>query len=241
MITTHNIDLPEFEELGLRIKIQQIYDAAGIPKKYQFCTLDTAWSTEFSSKQKLTGLAKKRSEAVAKFVRSYIEGLDSILSGGYLKVQFKDNMCMVSDMILDGKKASGKTLLASLIAQEAILRGKQALFVNWVEYLDKFQTFESREENEDYFNTCLKVDLLVLDSVLDYGANNNKFFAIQLDRLITSRQNEGKVTICTVDSSQMVPTFGFAWNRFSRETYKLMLPDPELTLTNETKPKKPRT
>lgn len=226
MISTEQIDSAELISLGFKDKLQRAYDECGIPRKYQFMSLGSAWSTEFSSTQKLTGLAKKRSEAVEKFVSAYINGIDAILNGGGLKVTFKNSIKVISDLFLDGKKASGKTLLASLIAQEAIMRGYKVKFVDWVDYLDRFQSFESRTTNEEYFLNCIEVDLLIIDSVFDYGINNSKFFVVQLDRLISNRQNSGKITICTVDSSAGIPAFGFIWNRFSRETYKLTLPEP---------------
>jgi DNA replication protein DnaC len=236
MISTEQTNLPEFIEIGLKNKLEHLYIKSGIPKKYHFRNINTDWSTEFSLNQKLTGLAKKRSEAVLKFISTYINGLEAIFAGNGLKVTFKNSIEIVSSLFLDGKKASGKTLIASIIAQEAILRGYKVKFVDWVEYLDRFQSFESRQASEDYFFDCLNADLLIFDSVLDYNATNNKFFSIQLDRLIKSRENIGKITICTVDSNTGIPVFGFAWNKFSRETYKLMLPDPELK--NETKPKR---
>lgn len=238
MISTSTITSPEFIELGLKSKLEDVYSRSGIPKKYHFKTLGTAWSTEFSTSQKLTGIAKKRSQNVAKFIEVYASGIDSILNGNGLRLKLKDSFKIVTDFILDGKKASGKTLLTSIIAQESINRGYKVKFVNWTEFLDRFQSFENREENENYYFDCLEADLLIFDSVYDYNTSN-KFFNLQLDRLISTRQNAAKTIICCVDTNAGVPIYGNIWNRFTRETYTLQLPEP--TLSNENKPKRTRT
>jgi len=231
-----NSELQNYINLGFKPKLQKLYDAAGIPKKYQFKELETDWSMEFSSHQKLTGVAKKRSQLVKLFIESYINAIDPILNSTGLRVHKNDSIEIVTDLLLDGSKSSGKTFLCSMIAQAAIIKGYKVKLIDWVEYSDNLQTFESRDANEDYFALCAEVDLLIIDSVFDYQMNN-KFFNMQLDRLIASRQNRGKVTIAAIDTSTGVPVLGSVWNRFSRETFTLKL--PEATIRNENKPKKP--
>ena len=237
MISTENMNQPDLVALGLKNKLEKLYTESGIPKKYQFCSLETDWSKEWSPLGKLTGTAKKRSETVSQFISSYIANLENILSGGGLRVKFKDSNQIISDLILDGSKSSGKTLLLSLIGQSAIKVGNTVKFVEWVEYLDRFQSFESRQANEDFYLDCLEVDLLIFDSIYDYNISNNKFFIVQLDRLISTRLNKGKVTICSIDSKNNEnPVFGFTWNRFTRETFTFKL--PETNIINENKSKR---
>lgn len=127
-------------------------------------------------------------------------------------------------------------LLLSMIAQSAINNGHTTKFVEWSDYLDRFQSFEARKVHEDFFNDCLDVDFLIFDSIFQYDINN-KFFAVQLDRLITTRLNAGKITICSIDTvSNQNPVFGFMWNKFTRETFTFKL--PEASLTNENKSKR---
>ena len=127
--------------------------------------------------------------------------------------------------------------MLSLIGQSAIKVGNTVKFVEWVEYLDRFQSFESRQANEDFYLDCLEVDLLIFDSIYDYNISNNKFFIVQLDRLISTRLNKGKVTICSIDSKNNEnPVFGFTWNRFTRETFTFKL--PETNIINENKSKR---
>jgi len=226
MISTNLLNNEEFIEINLRRKLSEIYIQSGIPVKYHFENLEKSWSTEFSPSQKLSGLAKERSKLVKNIIGAYIDYLDGILNAKGLRLKFKDNYIFLTDMILDGGKESGKTFLLSLIAQAAINKGYKVKYVSWVDYLDRFQSFETRNNNEDFFAECTEVDLLILDSISDYNINiNSKFFIIQLDRLLSNRLDKGKTTICSVDSqNNAMPVFGNIWNRFTRETFKLHLP-----------------
>jgi hypothetical protein len=236
MNTSPIYDNPDLQKIDFKNKLRRLYTSSGIPKKYHFCTMETDWSVTYSPKGKLTGVAKKRSESIYQFVVNYIMALDSIINGQGMKVKFKDSVVFVSDLILDGTKSSGKTFLLSMIAQSAINNGHTTKFVEWSDYLDRFQSFEARKVHEDFFNDCLDVDFLIFDSIFQYDINN-KFFAVQLDRLITTRLNAGKITICSIDTvSNQNPVFGFMWNKFTRETFTFKL--PEASLTNENKSKR---
>jgi DNA replication protein DnaC len=225
----------EFVEQSVKDKITKIYNRSGIPLKYHFCTLEKSWSTEFAPSQKLEGLAKKRSQAVKKIIKTYLENIDSIVARKGIKLKFKDTTKIVTDFLLVGGKESGKTLLLSLIGQAAINKGYKVKFVNWSDYADRFLTFENRNANEDFFEDCLYADILIFDSVHNYNLSNNKFFMLQLDRLISTRIDSGKITICSFDSTDdLKPVFEHVWNRFTRETFTLHLP----SAINETSAKR---
>ena len=214
-----------------------MYSESGIPVKYHFCDLDKDWSVSFSPRGTLTGMAKKRSEVVKIIIQDYIRAIDSIIAGNGLKIKFKDSVKFVTDLILDGSKFSGKTFLLSVIGQSVVNSGHTVKFVEWSDYIDRLITFENRSANEDFFNDCLTADFLIIDSVCEYDISNNKFFIIQLDRLLSSRLNSGKVTICSIDSGNgQNPSLGGIWNKFTRETFILKLPEAEIK--NEAKPKR---
>jgi len=236
MISTHMFNQPELIELDLKKKLANLYSSAGIPVNYHFKTLETDWSRSYSPSGTLTGTAKKRSEDIFNFIKGYITALDSIAAGDGLKVKFKTSIKMITDIILDGSKSSGKTMLMSLIAQESINRGYSVKYVEWAEYCDRFISFDSRGINEDFFSDCLNCDFLFFDNLYQYDISNNKFFVVQLDRLISSRINKGKVTICSIDTiNNQNPAFGFIWNKFSRETFTFKLPEANLKIENKSK------
>ncbi len=238
MISTQMFNQPDLIKLNLKSKLSNLYSQAGIPVNYHFKTLETDWSRSFSPNGTLTGIAKKRSEDVFSFVKGYIASLDNIVAGEGLKVKLKTSVRMITDLILDGSKSSGKTLLLSVIAQEAINRGHSVKYVEWAEYCDRFMSFESRGANEDFFNDCLYCDFLIFDNLYQYDISNNKFFIVQLDRLISTRLNKGKTTLCSIDTiNNQNPAFGFIWNKFSRETFTFKL--PEASIKNENKSKRP--
>lgn len=236
MITTEKMIEKDLIAIDIKGKLGELYTASGFPKKYHFATLEKDWSKTFSPSGTLTGVAKKRSEAIFRFCQSYILALDNIASGNGLKVKFKNSFQIVTDILLDGTKSSGKTILLSIIGQAAVNRGYSVKFVEWAEYLDRFMTFELRDTNEPFFQDCLDVDFLIFDSICDYGINNNKFFTVQLDRLISSRLNNGKVTIASIDTSDNLnPVFGMIWNKFTRETFTFKLPEAKLSNENKSK------
>jgi hypothetical protein len=240
MINIEDLSNPDYANLDLKNKLKQAYLTAGIPVKYQFKTLEKEWSKNFSPNGELTGLAKIKSQEVFTLINAYIKALDSIVAGHGLKVKLKNQTQMITDLIFDGSKSSGKTLLLSLIAQEAINRGHSVRFVEWSEYCDKFISFESRGLNEEFYNECINCDVLLFDNFYQYDISNNRYFVLQFDRLISTRLNKGKVTICSIDTKNNYnPTLGFIWNKFSRETFIVKL--PETSIKNENKPKRPRT
>lgn len=240
MITSEILNSPDIVYIDLKGKLSRLYIESGIPKKYHFCNMETDWSQAYSPNGQLSGIAKKRSEIACRFFKSYIEALGNIFSGQGLKVKLKNSIQIITDVILDGTRSSGKTFLMSVVGQQAINNGYSCKFVEWPEFLDRFHSFDLRNENESFFRECLEVDLLIFDSIKDYDINNSKFFNVQLDRLISSRLNSGKVTICSIDTvDNQNPTFGPIWNKFSRETFTFKL--PEASINNETKPKRTRT
>ena len=181
MISTNLLNNEEFIEINLRRKLSEIYIQSGIPVKYHFENLEKSWSTEFSPSQKLSGLAKERSKLVKKIIGAYIDYLDGILNAKGLRLKFKDNYIFLTDMILDGGKESGKTFLLSLIAQAAINKGYKVKYVSWVDYLDRFQSFETRNNNEDFLyfvgerTTSVYIDLLKNFIILMFDKINIKY------------------------------------------------------------------
>lgn len=237
MINFENLTTEEYESIGIKNKLTELYSISGIPKKYHFSNLEKDWSVCFSPRGSLSGIAKKRSEVVQTIIGDYIKAIPQIVQGNGLKVKFKDSIKFLTDLILDGSKSSGKTFLLSTIAQSAINTGYTVKFIEWSDYVDRFLSFDNRSTNEDFFLDCIDVDFLIFDSVMQYDISNNKFFVLQLDRLISSRLNAGKVTILSIDSKNSSnPVFGTIWNKFTRETFTLKLPEAELK--NEIKSKR---
>lgn len=238
MINLLDLEKTDFQDIQLREKLAVLYSAAGVPTKYHFNNLNDHWSQNYSPNGALTGVAKKRSEMVYEFTKSYLEAMEGILNGYPLKVKFKKQTVLVTDVFFDGGKGSGKTFILSVLAQRAINMGFTAKFVSWASFVDSFLTFDSMKENEKLFQDCMEVDLLIFDSVFDYDINNNKFFSVKLDNLISSRTASNKITICSIDTTyNQNPSFGYIWNKFSRETFTIKLPGA----TNENKSTRART
>jgi IstB-like ATP binding protein len=238
MINTENLLEPELEEISARKKFAQAYLKAGIPAKYHFQFLETAWSTEYSPLQKLTELGKKRSLFVKKFVGCYIDNIDKVISGAGIKYVKSKKIKFIKNIIFVGSNSSGKTLLLSLIAQSAVNKGYKTLFINWSEFLHKYQSYDIADEDEEYYQAALKCDLLLIDSVRDYDMSGTRNFQVLLDRLISYRDINDKITIVSIDTTekQELPIYQFAWNQFVRHSPQIKL--PEASNINEIKPKR---
>lgn len=238
MINTNIIESEELLDINFKSLLARAYSESGLPKKYHFATLDNTWSTEYSSTHKLSEGSQQKSLLVKKIINAYIQNIDNIISGSPLQLNFPSRIQLVDNLILDGGKDSGKTLLLSIIGQHAINSGHSVKYLNWPEFIDLFHSFESRNTNSDLFNDLCKVEILIFDNVFDYQAPLSQFFHLLLDRLIAARTSAGLITICAIDTiNSSNPVFGSLWNSFTRESFTLHLPGHEY----ETNTKRNRT
>jgi len=238
MINTELLSNTDLVEVNAKKLIRNAYLKAGIPAKYHFHDLETSWSTEYSPMQKLSELGKKRSIFVKKFLGCYLQNIDVVLHGSGIKYTKNKKIKFIKDLVFIGGNSSGKTLLLSLIAQTAINNGSKTLFINWADFLHKYQSYNIAEEDEDLFQAALNCDLLLIDSIRDYDMAGTRNFQVLLDRLITKRDINDKVTIVSIDTTekQELPVYQFAWNQFVRNTPQIRL--PEASQNNEIKSKR---
>lgn len=218
-------------------KLKKLFLESGIPSEYHFLNPETSWSTEYSPYRKLVGGSKKKSEDIKKFFLAYLRSLPAILNGKGLKVNTSNEIKIVNNFILDGGPASGKSFWLAMIGQEAIKKGFSVKYVNWCDFLDRFFSFESIEENTGFYEDCLNVDVLLFDSVKDYEINKNKFLNVKIERLISQRKlDDHKLTVVAICSTENVPSFGYDWDRFIQSTFRINL--PEANKLNEIKSKR---
>ncbi|GAV24709.1 primosomal protein DnaI [Carboxydothermus islandicus] len=100
---------------------------------------------------------------------SYYESAQRALKAAINFVKLLTTNQPVKGLYFSGPVGSGKTLLAAIIANEALKAGKDVLFVVVPEYLEKIkQSFG--DENDGYLiEKALSTELLILD---DLGAHN---------------------------------------------------------------------
>lgn len=105
-----------------------------------------------------------------------------------------------TSLVLSGSVGTGKTHLASAIAQEALARGCSAFFISAVGYLLRLKsTFEKRQTERyvDMIDHVKGVDCLVID---DLGAENPTTWAVeQLYDILNARIEHQKQTVVTTN------------------------------------------
>lgn len=97
-----------------------------------------------------------------------------------------------------GDYGSGKTFLASVIAQELLKDGYSVLFVKVPSLLNDIRmtyNVDSKVSEEDLIENVTRADVLVLD---DFGIEKpTRFAGTILCRIIDARYDEGKMTLIT--------------------------------------------
>jgi|APCry1669189369_1035219.scaffolds.fasta_scaffold00624_6 DNA replication protein DnaC len=236
MISTNNLNERELVELNAQQLLGKVYSVSGIPVQYHFSRLDTDWSTEFSPHQKLSGFSKTKSEKVKEFIQFYIDKIDTVLNGGGIKIVETKSSRVVKNIIFSGSKSSGKTFLLSVIAQSAINSGYKVMFLDWIEFFNQFQSWDAPTQNEKLLDAILHCDLLCIDSIYNYPQQGSVSFITLLDRILNSRKKNDLVTICSlITSENSIPNLGISFNNFMRETFKIDLPEAQITNENYTK------
>lgn len=97
-----------------------------------------------------------------------------------------------------GERGTGKTFLASIIAQEFIKAGLTVIFIKVPQLLDEFYSVyrkESDTNEKELLQTLYSADLLILD---DFGMEKpTKFAGTTLCKIIDSRYDNNAMTIIT--------------------------------------------
>lgn len=97
-----------------------------------------------------------------------------------------------------GERGTGKTFLASIIAQEFIKAGASVVFIKVPQLLDEFYSVYRKESDineKEILQTLYKADLLILD---DFGMEKaTKFAGTTLCKIIDARYDADAMTIVT--------------------------------------------
>jgi hypothetical protein len=236
MINTNFLKSNEMIDINTQSLLSKAYTLSGIPVQYHFCKLETDWSTEFSPFQKLSGYSKTKSQNVKQFIQFYIDKIDTVLNGGGIKIVDDKANKIIKSLILSGGKSSGKTFLLSVIGQSAINRGYKVIYLDWVVFFNQFQSWDAPNENATLLNAICSCDLLCIDSIYNYPQQGSVSFITLLDRILNTRKSKDLVTVCSLTNSEnSIPNLGIIFNGFMRETFRIELPESNLSNENITK------
>jgi hypothetical protein len=202
------------------------YVDSNIPKIFFNKTLNSDWNLCQDAYGNDLGPSKIKKEKIFKIISKYIQ-LFAYMRGGYKIIYKKKNGTNqhYNSMILVGEIMSGKTLLASIIAQEAIKSGLNVKFFEWSDLCIKLSDFSAKEEHSLISEDFKNKDLIIIDGVSAYKINSASFM-IQLDRLCRLRINSGKMTIITSDKTYKNVDYGQGWKSLISDFFVINLPSP---------------
>jgi len=196
---------------------------ANIPNKYIGWTLEDKWYEKMDANEKDIGgadaLLKMR---IKRQISHYNRNLTRTANGLFLRL----NGQPVQNLLLIGESSSGKTLLASIIAQEAITQGLTTVFLSWVDLEPIFADYEAREEQNAVVENCKTADVVVIDGVENLNLNHPNFFS-GLERIANARMNRDGATIITAFENYVDIRGKHNWCSLISSSQKIYLPAPK--------------
>lgn len=169
-------------------KLERALDRAGIPQRYQDCTVE-GYITDFPGASKSLSLAKM-------YAAHFVEEFPRLRRGGTPGVMFV------------GSIGVGKTHLAAAILRVLIAeRGASGLFVDYRELLKKLQhTYAQRGDGSesDILAPVLNAEVLVLDEL---GATKPTEWVMDtVGYVLNSRYSSCRTTIITTNYANLPAT-----------------------------------
>ena len=160
---------------------------------YSWCKPYSAYLRQAAIERKL-GSAKIPPKYFNKTLADYTFDSDNVLAAHYMQNLLKTK----KGAYFYGERGTGKTFLASIIAQEYIKAGSSVIFIKVPQLLDELYSVyrkESDTNEKELLKTLYSVDLLILD---DFGMEKaTKFAGTTLCKIIDARYDADAMTIIT--------------------------------------------
>jgi hypothetical protein len=200
---------------------------SNIPPKYFGKTLTENWNLKQDPwGNNLTQSALLKKTQIKSVLDKYIYALPAICAGHPIKIiPNKGTTINLVSLLLLGGQWSGKSLICSVVAQEAV---RKKLSVGYYDYADLYAElsgFDNREKQSDYAEEFTQKDLLIIDGVTHYDMRNPSF-SIQLDRIGRARIKSGKPIIISAYDGYEKIDGGPGWSSLISSCFKITLPTP---------------
>lgn len=207
------------------------YEASGIPPAHYHWSFNTKWNMHQDAfGDPLGESAKKRKEAIQAFLMGYMEALPYLTKE---RVPFKlkypnGNRKSISSLLLVGGTGSGKSMVASIVAQAAVRKGINTRFYDFLELLSVLRDFGKTAEQDALALEWTQADLVVLDGLTgEYHLGEKGPFKMQFDRLAKARINQAKPVVATASVDYKNLETGSAWKGFLQTFHVIDLPTQE--------------
>lgn len=174
----------------------------------------------------LTQNALDKKGEIKLLVERYMKVLPAVVAGNPIKIVPKvGNSINITSLLFEGGQWSGKTLLGTLIAQQAIKHNLKTEFIDWSELYSDLSGFENKDRQTYWSETFANMDMIILDGV-DYYEMRNPTLAINLDRVSRSRTKSGKPIVITAYPGYDKIEAGHGWSSLVASCFQITLPTP---------------
>jgi len=204
------------------------YKEADIPVICHHWTIAKNWNLrEDAHGQILSPRDMKVKERIGRFIEHYERALIHICAGNKLTVTHSGGVkSKVGSVRLEGGDKSGKTFLASVVAQSAILCGLNTKFYSFNELASVLSRYENYEAQDKIAQEFATMNFIVIDNLDEENELNGPSLKFQLDRLARARIDSGQPTLFTSTPNFENKYFGHTWRSFIDSAFLLRLPSP---------------
>lgn len=224
---TNELDQYTFCECEKRKMFLNKCSNANIPPKNLGKSLEEHWNLRqdvWGNNLPQNALDKKAD--IKKLIERYTKVLPAIIAGNPLKIKPRVGATFnVSNLLFEGGQWSGKSLLCTLIAQEAVRKNLTVEYVDWTELYADLSSFENREKQSAWSEIFNTKDLIILDGIDHYDIRNPALI-IQLDRIAKSRSRCGKPIVLAAYPGYEKIEGGHGWSSLLASCFKITLPTP---------------
>ena len=194
---------------------------SNIPNKYIGWTLEDKWHEKMDANENDIGADTVKKQRIKRQIAQYNKNLTRTASGLFLRLHGQP----IQNLLLIGESSSGKTLLAAIIAQEAIKQGLSTIFINWVDLEPVFADYDAREEQNRIIDECKNSDVVIIDGVENLNLNHPNFFS-GLERIANARINRDGATIITAFENYTEIRGKHNWTSLINSAKHIYLPPP---------------
>jgi chromosomal replication initiation ATPase DnaA len=203
------------------------YITAGIPPKYFGKSLTENWNLKQDPwGNNLTQSALSKKIKIKAVMDKYINALPALCAGRPIKIiPNRGTTINLLNLLLVGGQWSGKSLICSVIAQEAVRKKLSVAYIDYSDLYADLSGFDNREKQSDYAEEFAQKDLIIIDGITHYDMRNPTL-AIQLDRIGRSRVKSNKpIIISAYDGFEKIDA-GPGWSSMINACFKITLPTP---------------
>lgn len=207
------------------------YEKAGIPPVHYHWSFHPHWNLKQDAFGDMLGdVAQKKKQVIQKFLERYQKALPNIAQKRIpLRLIYSQtNTKYITNLMLVGGSGSGKSLLASIVAQNAVRQGIQTRYYDFLDILATLRDFSKTDEQDTLTMEWGLADYVVLDGVTgEYHMGEKGPFKMTLDRLCRTRINLGKPILITAAVDYKNLEGGSTWKSLVESCYIIDLPSRE--------------